>query len=77
MMSRSAQELVEAAQEYDWDHRPPLSTWTRVPDEQVLRLLTGARLVDDTAEVNAQIRRSLAYLLDHYGTTPHVNFAQQ
>lgn len=35
---------VKAAQEFDAEHRPPLSNWTRVPDEQVSRLLMGADL---------------------------------
>jgi hypothetical protein len=36
--------LIHAAQEYDLEHRSPLAHWTRVPDDQVLRLLTGAKL---------------------------------
>lgn len=34
--------LVQAAQDYDHANRK--APWTRVPDEQVLRLLTGAKL---------------------------------
>ncbi len=37
-----AAKLIADAQAYDLKHRPPSQNWARVPDEQVLRLLTGA-----------------------------------
>jgi hypothetical protein len=39
-------ELVKAAQEYDFKMRPKGKRWTKVPDSQVARLLTGAVLAN-------------------------------
>jgi hypothetical protein len=40
----SPEELVRAAQDYDYSNRPYGKDWKRVPDSQVARFLTGARL---------------------------------
>jgi hypothetical protein len=34
--------IIKAAQIYDETHKPKSRGWTRVPDEQVRRLLLGA-----------------------------------
>ena len=39
-------ELVAAAKKYDFDTRPK-GNWTSVPDSQVARLLTGARIYSE------------------------------
>lgn len=36
------EDLVRAAQEYDLENRPRDRNWSRVPDSQVARLITGA-----------------------------------
>ena len=34
--------LVNAAQDYDHEHRPPMQNWSRVPNPQAARLILGA-----------------------------------
>jgi hypothetical protein len=46
------EDLVRAAQEYDWQNRPRDGSWTRVKDSQVARLLLGAKLA-----INADVSR--------------------
>jgi hypothetical protein len=64
--------LVQSAQVYDLDHRPMMENWTRVPDEQVLRLLLGARIAQHTAKqrpctIVDQVRWGVEYIKEHYG----------
>lgn len=73
-MTSDEAKLVQAAQEYDQAHRPPLGSWTRVPDEQVLRLLTGAKLyrvspAGRPCTVMDQARWAVAYIKEHYAGT--------
>lgn len=71
-MTPEEQNLVDAAREYDRANRPR-GNWQSVPPEQVLRLLTGARLAADTAfaeetrDVNATIRYWMNYIHEKYG----------
>lgn len=37
--------IVKRAQQYDISNRPPMESWSRVPDDQVIRLLIGAGLI--------------------------------
>jgi hypothetical protein len=74
-MTPEQMKLVAAAQAYDVGHRPAsLLSWTRVPDDQVLRLLLGARLSRETdpaprpCTVVDQIRWSYGWIREHYGT---------
>jgi hypothetical protein len=64
--------LVQSAQVYDTDHRPPLENWTRVPDDQVLRLLLGAQIAKDDpgqrpCTIVDQIRWGIEFIREHYG----------
>lgn len=62
--------LIQAAQDYDLAHRPPQGSWTRVPDDQVLRLLTGAKLIQHErprpCTIADQIRWSLEWMRERY-----------
>ena len=72
-MTPEQAKLVRAAQAYDLDHRPPRGTWTRISDDQVLRLLLGARISRKTdpaprpCTVVDQIRWGFGFLREHYG----------
>jgi hypothetical protein len=66
--------LVDAAQAYDLAHRPGTGSWTRVPDDQVLRLLTGVKMyrrsnASRPCTLADQIRWAAEYVKDHYGGT--------
>lgn len=64
-----AAKLVADAQAYDLKHRPAGQNWTRVPDEQVLRLLIGAGIVKPEPELSDEehIRDAMAEAQDHPG----------
>ena len=63
--------LVQAAQEYDLEHRPAAGSWTRVSDDQVLRLLTGAKLTRAESPRPCtpvdQFRWALGFIRERYG----------
>jgi hypothetical protein len=64
--------LVQAAQDYDLAHRPALGSWTRVPDDQVLRLLTGVKLyrrsnASRPCTVVDQARWAVEWIKERYG----------
>jgi hypothetical protein len=63
--------LIQSAQDYDLEHRPLLENWTRVGDEQVLRLLLGAKLTREApprpCTLADQARWAMDYIKDHYG----------
>lgn len=48
-------ELVKAARTYDFENRPK-GNWQSVPESQVARLLTGAKIAID-GHIEAEIRR--------------------
>jgi hypothetical protein len=64
-------DLVQAAQDYDRENRSAAEPWTRVPDEQVRRLLTGAGLFRPgdgrPCTVVDQIRWAFEFARDRYG----------
>lgn len=69
-MTPYQERIVRAAQAYDRDNRPALGSWTRVPDEQVLRLLTGAYLALNQPRpctVADQIRWGFEFIRARYG----------
>jgi hypothetical protein len=47
------EDLVKAAQKYDLENRPYRQNWQRVPDSQVARLLTGARIAKEQEQRQA------------------------
>lgn len=47
---------ISAAQDFDYSARSPLRNWTRVPDEQVERLLLGAMPLIAAAQREADAR---------------------
>lgn len=66
-------QLVQAAQNYDHAHRPPRGlSWTRVPDDQVLRLLIGAGLIRPSdgrpCTILDQIRWAFEFARNRYGS---------
>lgn len=63
-----AAKLVADAQAYDLKHRTSRS-WTRVPDDQVLRLLIGAGIVKPEPEPSDEdrVRDAMAEAQDHPG----------
>lgn len=47
------QALVRAAQKYDCERRPRGRNWSRISDDQVLRLLIGAGVLTEEEAVSA------------------------
>ena len=75
-MTGIPQDAIDAAQAHDVAHRPARRNWTRVPDDQVERLLEGAalhtaaKLRDQLAERDetiAELLGLLAMARDQYG----------
>lgn len=72
-MTPEQAKLVQAAQDYDLKHRPAQGSWARISDDQVLRLLAGAKLsrkadpAPRPCTVADQIRWSFEYIREHYG----------
>jgi hypothetical protein len=48
----NAAKLIAKAQKYDYEHRVPGCNWSRVTDNQVLRLLIGAGFIKSGEEEN-------------------------